>query len=154
MLLLVDFVKAPGVLKALSKKAQTGIETFTVVFVLGLIFLYSFMMYVERNREVKWSEKVMNAQRECYRASALINRVRTNGYGFAEKASFGVYKVKIFGNARGVEVIFGDSVGPESNSYYCSFLTSNVTNTTDFTFEIFGNYKVVNEDANITFYRI
>ncbi len=132
-------------------KAQVGMETFVVMLVVSLLFLYSFMTYVNRNKEIKLSDKMLSAQRECYIISDLINRVRYGGRGFAERISF-KNKVKIYGNDGGIEVYF-DSDGT-TNNYYCTFSTSNVTNTSDSTFEVYGNYKVVNEGVNIVFYKI
>jgi len=130
-------------------------ETFAVVFILGLIFIYSYITYIERSREIKWSGIAMDAQRECYRVSELINRVRANGLGFVERASLDSYPIKIFGNIGEIEVSFETLSTPDfSNSYFCSFQTSNVTNTTDFTFEIFGDYNVANEGQMVTFYKV
>lgn len=146
MLLLVNFSR--------SRKAQSGTETFVAVFVLGLIILYTFVTYVDRNREVQWSDSAMQAQRECYSTAETINRVRSNGYGFLELVSF-THRVKIYGNDRGMEVFFDNGRG-QFEYYYCTFSTSNVTNTTDYTFETSARdkYKAVNEGNDIVFYKI
>jgi hypothetical protein len=145
--------------KALGRaKAQSGIETYTVAFIISLMFLYSFLTYVSRNAEVETSSAMMDAQKQCHEIADMINRVRANGEGFAESASF-LHRARIYGSGRGVEVFFDRSSGqagqPGSGTdyYYCTFSTSNVTNTTHTAFDVLGGYTVVNEGTDITFYK-
>gem|GEM_PF-3425551 len=147
-------VKAQNSTRAKSSKAQTGVETFIVVLLLVLISIYSFTTYLDRNREIKWSDRAMDAQRECYRTAFLINRVRANGYGFSEQTIFNKYNVRISGNSNGIDVLFYSDPASGQQYYYCSFQTSNVTNSTHYNFEIYGKYDVVNEGKNITFHKI
>lgn len=135
-------------------KAQTGMETYAVFFILILVFVYVFITYTERNRTATISDNALKARLECYRVASLINRVRANGQGFNEHISFTTHLIKIYGNNNGIQVFFEPSIGDPLEEYYCSFPTSNITNSTDFTFELIGNYKIANEGDNITFYKV
>lgn len=103
---------------------------------------------------VSWFAKLLDARRECYKLSELINRVRSNGENFVERVSLNDFTVKVYGNDGWIEVFF------DSEYIFCSFSTSNVSfnvagnGERDFTFTLFGNYKLVNEGTNITFYEI
>lgn len=135
-------------------KGQASVETLIVLCVLSLVFLFFFLAYGGREREVTWSTNLLSARRECYRVSELINRVRINGENFAEQTSFNDFTVKIYGNGGGIEILF------DSDYAYCTFATSNVTlNGTDmagnnFIFSLSGYYRLVNEGLNLTFYKL
>lgn len=135
-----------------SRKAQSGTETFMVVLILIILLIFAFMTYMDRNSDAVAYENMMNAETECFRIASLINRVRMGEEGFSEQMSFISHTSKVFGNTRGVEVSYKHASGKDEY-YYCTFLTSNVTNTTHYSFELSGNYLIVNEGDNITFYK-
>ena len=135
-------------------KAQSGMETFVVALLIVLLMLYGFTTYAQRNTEIQKSQISMDAQRECYRVSMLINRVRSNGAGFRERASFDTNVVRIFGNSHGIEVELNGGAAVGTDNYFCTFLTSNVTNSTHFNFDLSGDYDIINDGTNVTFYEI
>jgi hypothetical protein len=135
-----------------SCKAQSGTETFMVVFVLVIVLVFALMTYIDRNSDATAYENMMGAEMECYRIAALINRVRMGEEGFSEQVSFISHTSRIFGNTRGIEVSYRYGSGIEED-YYCTFLTSNVTNGTHYVFDVSGDYLILNEGDNITFYK-
>ena len=134
------------------EKAQTGIETFTMVFILILMLLYVMIAYNGRKRNVDIAENMFNAQLDCFKMASLINRVTSNGVGFAESASFKSHIVRVRGNTGGIEVQFERSQG-DPDQYYCTFQATNITNSTHSTFLVNGDYTVVNEGNRIVFYK-
>jgi hypothetical protein len=134
------------------KKAQTGIETFTMVFVLMLLFVYVMIAYTGRRRDTDITGNMFSAQLDCYKMASLINRVTSNGIGFMEDVSFTTHMIRIYGNTGGIEVQFDRTQG-DTNQYYCTFQATNITNSTDSTFFVNGNYMVVNEGNKVAFYK-
>lgn len=129
-------------------KGQVSFEVLIALAILSLIFLFAFTSYIEKETEVGWSENFLDAKRECYEISSLINRVRVNGVNFVERSSFNTYKIRVNGDLRSIEVSW------DSSTTYCMFPTVNVTNTTHQRFDVFGNYKIFNDGTNVVFEKI
>lgn len=133
----------------LGRKSQVAVETLIVISVLALISLAVSSIYMQREENIGWSDDFLNAKRECYIVSSLINRVRANGKDFNEVISLQKgHRVKVFGDDHGIEVWWdGDYV-------FCTHSTTNVTNGTDSTFEFLADYKVFNDGVNVVFKKI
>lgn len=140
-------------MKVAQRKAQTGVEAFIIFLVITLFIVYAAFIYVGRLSEAGVAERVSRAQTECQRVSESINRVRANGNGFAEVVSFDSMKVTVFGGSRVIEVPMEMPDG-STEPYVCTFSTSNVTNATHETFELSGDYKVMNNGNNVTFQKL
>lgn len=126
-------------------KGQASVEILIAVSILLVIFAFAFTTYIERKRDVGWSEEFLNAKSECYKTSSLIDRVRANGKNFEEIATFNIYKISIYGDLGSIGIFW------DSSSTYCTFSTVNVTNTTHSRFDVFGEYRVFNDGTNVVF---
>jgi hypothetical protein len=126
-------------------KGQASVEVLIAVSILLIILAFAFNTYIERKREVDWSEEFLDAKSECYKTSSLISRVRANGKNFLEIATFIDYKISIYGDLRSIGVFW------DSGSTYCTFSTVNVTNITHSRFDVFGEYRIFNDGTNVVF---
>ena len=129
-------------------RGQVGFELLIAVGVLLVIFAFAFTTYIEREKEVDWSEDFLSAKSECFKASSLINRVSVNGKNFVETATFNTYNMRINGDLGSIGVIWN------SSSAYCTFSTVNVTNSTHARFDVFGKYRIFNDGTNVVFQKI
>lgn len=125
-----------------------SVEALIAVTILLVVFLFSFIVYNERQTEIGWSEDFMGAKRECYRISSLIGRVSVNGENFIERATFNSNKIHVNGDIRSIEVFWDHSYAS------CTLSTANVNNITHVRFDVFGNYKIFNNGTDVVFQKI
>ena len=107
------------------------------------VFLSVLILYSQNREELVRSSLYLDAKKDCYLISSMINRVMASGKNFAETVSF--YNATIFGDMRGVEIYF------ENGYVYCKFSTSNITNLTHQTFDLSGDYKIFNNGESVVF---
>ena len=142
-----EFNRIKNNLRENNSKGQVGFEALVAIIILLLMFAFAFNAYIGREIEVGWSEKFLDAKKECYGISSLINRVKANGKNFIERAEF-THNIRVNGDLRSIEVFWDD------DSTYCMFSSVNVKNITHARFNVSGEYKVFNDGSNVVFEKI
>ena len=117
-------------------KSQAGIEGMILFMIIGIILTFAIVTFGYRNVEVDTLKVSLEADKLCNLAKNSVNQVSANGPGsrnemtMPDKLLALDYNVTVYAQNKRMILMWQDKVA------ICSLLTSNVTNSTHFIFQI------------------
>lgn len=136
-------------------KGQIGLETIIIVAAIITLFIFSFMLYVNRTSDVGFVNTFLEAERICRTIENTINQVASDGHGTSvqinipSKLESEDYNITIDSANRMIFIKLGNNI------FSCQIITQNVTNSTHGLFDVKKGFNLIkNSGGNVIIEKI
>ncbi len=130
-------------------KGQIGLETIFAVAAMIILFIFSFILYANRNSDVSFVNTFLEAERICRTTENTINQVASDGHGTSAQINIPSklegedYNITIDSYNRRIFVKSG------KNLFSCPIIIQNVTNSTHRLFDVKKGLNLISNSDEI-----